>query len=85
MEFYFEDYLKDALDHLEIDRTTLLEQLRIWYDGYSWNGKDRVYNPFGVLKFLSHLEFNNYWFATGTPSFLLKQMKRFNNFAVERC
>lgn len=83
LEFYFEDYLKEAEKHLETDRSTLLEQLRIWYNGYSWNGRDKVYNPFGILKFLSQLEFDNYWFTTGTPSFLLKQMKRYNNFAVE--
>ena len=83
LEFYFEDYLKEAETYLEIDRTTLLEQVRIWYNGYSWNGRDKVYNPFGVLQFLANLRFDNYWFATGTPSFLLHQMKRHNNFAVE--
>ena len=83
LEFYFDDYLKEAEEYLKITRENLLEQMRLWYNGYSWNGRDKVYNPFGVLKFLSHLEFNNYWFATGTPSFLLKQMKRYNNFAVE--
>ncbi|MEN0046968.1 MAG: AAA family ATPase, partial [Bacteroidota bacterium] len=83
LELYFGDYLKEAENYLGIDRTKLLDQLRLWYNGYSWNGKDRVYNPFGVLRFLSNLRFDNYWFATGTPSFLLEQMKRHSNFAVE--
>ena len=83
LEFYFEDYLKKAEIRLKLSRTALLDKMRLWYNGYSWDGENTVYNPFGVLRFLSNLRFDNYWFATGTPSFLLQQMKRHNNFAVE--
>ena len=55
-----------------------LEELRIWYDGYNFL-KDKVYNPFDILLFIDsgHL-YKNYWFNTGTPSFLLKLFKQRN-------
>ena len=50
-----------------------LEQVRCWYDGYSWLG-ERVYNPFDILLYLAEGEFRPYWFETGTPTFLIKLM-----------
>jgi hypothetical protein len=41
-----------------------------WYDGYSWDGYTRVFNPFSLLSFFANREFKAYWFATGTPTFL---------------
>ncbi|HFU75898.1 MAG TPA: hypothetical protein ENK66_06585 [Arcobacter sp.] len=55
-----------------------LEELRVWYDGYNFL-KDKVYNPFDILLFIdSGCVFDNYWFNTGTPSFLLKLFKAKN-------
>ena len=38
-------------------------------------GED-IYNPFSVLKAFSKDELGNYWFASGTPGFLVKVMKK---------
>lgn len=46
------------------------EQIREWYNGYSWLGEG-VYNPYDVLKLFDTREFDNYWFETGTPTFLI--------------
>lgn len=47
-------------------------KMKKWYNGYSWGGKNQMYNPFSLLSFfVSNGEFNNYWFETGTPTFLL--------------
>jgi hypothetical protein len=46
-------------------------KIRHWYNGYNWLGES-VYNPFDILLLFSRREFNNYWFETGTPSFLIK-------------
>uniref|UniRef100_A0A7C4RSH4 AAA-ATPase-like domain-containing protein n=1 Tax=Desulfatirhabdium butyrativorans TaxID=340467 RepID=A0A7C4RSH4_9BACT len=63
-----EELLETFADRLEgVD----LEVLRQWYDGYNFLG-DRVYNPFDILLFLDSKEFRNYWFETGSPSFLIK-------------
>ena len=48
------------------------EQIKQWYNGYQWLGES-VYNPFDILLFIKNdLDFRNYWFETGTPSFLIK-------------
>ena len=47
------------------------EQLGNWYDGYNFLG-EKVYNPYDVLLYLDTRVFKNYWFETGSPSFLIK-------------
>ena len=54
-------------------------ELRTWYNGYAFLGEP-VYNPFDILLFISRgHSYRNYWFETGSPSFLLKlfQSKRY--------
>ncbi|MCO6488590.1 MAG: ATP-binding protein [Phaeodactylibacter sp.] len=54
-----------------------VEKIKTWYNGYSWDGEHKVYNPFSILRFLkSGFKFENYWFETGTPTFLLYEMRR---------
>jgi len=55
-----------------------LEELKNWYNGYNFLSH-KVYNPFDILLFIdSDCEFRNYWFKTGTPSFLIKLFKSQN-------
>jgi len=52
------------------------DMLRKQYDGYRFSEKDiRMYNPFSVLKSLNEKSFKNYWFETGTPTFLVNLLK----------
>ncbi len=51
-----------------------LEEVRRWYNGYNFLGEP-VYNPFDVLLYLRHREFKPYWFETGTPTFLIEQLR----------
>ncbi len=84
IELYFEDYLQQVQLSLGLSRQALLDQMKLWYNGYSWDGgKNRVYNPFGTLNFFSKQEFRNYWFSTGNPRFLIEQMKKHGQFAIE--
>lgn len=46
------------------------DEIRRWYNGYNWLGEG-VYNPFDILQLFDQREFSNYWFETGTPSFLV--------------
>ncbi len=49
-----------------------LQDIKNWYDGYNFL-KDNVYNPFDILKFCTEGKlFRNYWFESGTPTFLIK-------------
>ena len=50
------------------------EQIRDWYNGYSWRGDEKVYNPFDILLLFDSREFKAYWFETGTPTFLVETL-----------
>jgi Predicted AAA-ATPase/PD-(D/E)XK nuclease superfamily len=56
-------------------RTELLEMIKTWYNGFSWNGLETVYNPYSVLNFLNEGVFREHWFATGTPTLLINLMR----------
>ena len=47
------------------------ERVREWYNGYSWGGNERVYNPFDVLLLLDERQFRNWWCETGNSTFLV--------------
>jgi hypothetical protein len=52
--------------------------LKHWYNGYSWDGETFVYNPYSLLCFFQTKIYSDYWFETGTPTFLVKLLsKRF--------
>ena len=60
-----------------------MERLRKWYNGYSFLG-DKVYNPFDILLFISENHtYKNYWFSTGTPTFLIDLIKTQNYYLPE--
>ena len=46
-------------------------KVREWYNGYSWLGTEKVYNPYDVLQLFDKRLFKAYWFETGTPAFLV--------------
>ena len=60
-------------EHLQgVDR----DRLKQWYNGYGFLGEP-VYNPFDILLFLDKgREYRNYWFETGSPSFLIDLLPR---------
>ena len=51
-------------------------RIRAWYNGYSWRGAEKVYNPFDILLLFDKREFGAYWFETGTPTFLVDTLFR---------
>lgn len=72
------DLETDFADHLAgVD----MEKVREWYNGYNFLG-EKVYNPFDILLFVDagHV-YDNYWFATGTPTFLVKLIEK-NNYYI---
>ena len=77
VEQYFEAYLNKAETELQLTRPDLLTKIKDWYNGYSWDGQTKVYNPWSLMSFLRTQTFRNYWFETGTPTFLLKQILKF--------
>lgn len=58
-----------------------LVKLKYWYNGYNFLGREnqKVYNPFDILLFISNDKiYKNYWFETGTPTFLIKMLQTRN-------
>ena len=54
------------------------QKLKLQYDGYHFSeDSDEIYNPFSLLKAFQHKKLANYWFESGTPTFLISQMQRF--------
>ena len=54
------------------------DRIREWYNGYSWGGEERVYNPYDVLPLFDNRKFLAWWFKTGTPKFLPDLLVRRN-------
>lgn len=52
--------------------------IRKWYNGYSWDGTTRIYNPYSILKLFTEYRFDDYWYASGTPSFLIEFIRKEN-------
>ncbi len=50
--------------------------IKSWYNGYTWDLTTSVYNPFSLLNFFIKRKFRNYWFETGTPTFLINLAKQ---------
>ena len=69
-------YTEGDLDTVFADELPGLdrEAIRDWYNGYSWLGEERVYNPFDMLLLFYHRTFKSYWFETGTPTFLVETL-----------
>lgn len=59
------------------------QKIKKWYNGYSWGGTNKVYNPFSLLCFFRTKEFKNYWFETGTPTFLTNLSKQYQKYDFE--
>ena len=68
-EAEIDKYLTPAING--VDR----EEMRSWYNGYSWGGPEKVYNPFSLLSYLNYRIIQNFWFETGTPTLLVKKMR----------
>ena len=77
LEAAFDEHIADAATRLEKPRGQLLADLKEWYDGYRFHhAAAPVYNPVSVARFFDGgAEFDNYWFDTGTPTFLLNLME----------
>ena len=56
----------------------MFEKLKARYDGYHFSQKSEdIYNPYSLLNAFTDCELANYWFESGTPTFLIRQMQLF--------
>lgn len=76
----FKPHLNVLKDNFSLSDEEVFNKIDHWYDGYSWAGKNKVYNPFSTLKFFDSNDFSDYWFETGTPDFLINILKKSNDY-----
>ncbi|MBR3699876.1 MAG: AAA family ATPase [Bacteroidales bacterium] len=62
----------------------MTQRLRLQYDGYHFSDvSPDIFNPFSLINAFASQRLNNFWFTSGTPSFLFKQMRRFGTNVLE--
>ena len=62
----------------------LCDDLKAYYDGYHFTHHSiGMYNPFSLLNAFKYKEFGSYWFETGTPTYLVKLLKK-HHYDLER-
>ena len=73
------DYLEDLATAQDMSPTEALKALKRQYDGYhfSWPSPD-MFNPFSLLNALQDRRLKSYWFESGTPTFLVEMLRKFN-------
>ena len=74
---YFNESVRELAETNGISVKKCYEQLAQMYDGYHFcENTAGIYNPFSVLNTFDSLKFDNYWFETATPSFLVRYLMR---------
>jgi len=75
IEQYFGNRLQAWAAQQGLTYQALVQRFTHWYNGYSWTGRDHVYNPWSVMSALEVQRTRAFWHATGAPSFLVRLLK----------
>ena len=73
------DYIDALAEAYDCSHDEMLTRLTYRYDGYhfTWPSPD-IFNPFSLINAFSDRELNSYWFGSGTPTFLIEMLRKFN-------
>jgi hypothetical protein len=66
----FAPYLRRTARRLGMGKTELSAKIRDYYDGFSFDGLKRLYNPFSILYFLTTKNFDNFWMMSGSNTLI---------------
>jgi hypothetical protein len=77
-EKYFAEYISQAEVKQALSHDEYLDKIKRWYDGFRFEeNNESVYNPVSLATFfINGGKFSNYWFSTGTTSFLIELIKQ---------
>ncbi|GAA5818576.1 MAG: AAA family ATPase [Methanobrevibacter sp. CfCl-M3] len=75
---HYSDHIQVLADENNYSFDEALERIDYFYDGYSWDGVNNVFNPNSTLRALAQKRFSSFWFSTGTPSFIAEIFKKRN-------
>ncbi len=72
-------YIERFAKKLGITNEEMQQRLKEKYDGYhfTWPSPD-IYNPFSLLNAFNDLKLGNYWFGSGTPTYLIEMLRKYN-------
>jgi len=74
---YFGEHIRSLSDNKNFAfYENIHDEILGWYDGYSWDGESKVINPFSLLCFFELQRFAGFWYASGTPKFLIDIIKK---------
>ena len=77
LETFFAEYIDELAKKNNEPPKALMEKIRSWYNGYQFSGEPiKVYNPYSIAYLFSNNRFRNYWFESGTPTFLIEKLKK---------
>ena len=80
---HFDNEVAEMAKANHLTKEECYAQLKENYDGYHFNEESvGIYNPFSLLNALSEQRFKDYWFETGTPTFLVETLKH-NNYELD--
>lgn len=75
----FTDHIIELATDLGLAEDVLVDRIRRWYDGFQFAADSpNVYNPYSVIHLFYHKRFSNYWFQSGTPTFLINLIRKKN-------
>jgi hypothetical protein len=70
-------YVQRMADYNKMTKEECYKELKIWYEGFHFHQDSvDIYNPFGLMKALDMKQFGDYWFESGTPTFIVELMKK---------
>ena len=74
----FEPDIQKLADVKGLTWDEMFMEIKTRYDGYHFAAESEdIYNPFSLIKTFANQMLDNHWFSTGTPTFLIHQMRRF--------
>ncbi|MDR1860300.1 MAG: ATP-binding protein [Bacteroidales bacterium] len=79
----FDDYLHITAEEMQITKEELVDKMEFQYDGFSFNGKIRLYNPYSLLRFFEEKYLENFWFDGGTSTMMAKYIQT-HTFTIEQ-
>jgi hypothetical protein len=79
----FASFLTSTALELKMSEEGLLNKLKEYYDGFSFDGENEVYNPFSVISFFAEKKFGHFWMESGSNTFVRKFL-RDNQLAVDQ-
>jgi len=76
IDIYMKDHIEAFAEIIGKNYDGIREELKSYYNGYRFSDSSvKVYNPFSLVNFLDKKKFSNYWFESGTPTFLINLIK----------